>query len=321
MIAQRLDTYAATTHHARRLWTRAVPRQTAEIPAPRTSTDAPATEPCTSELYLELARRTAELLERQQALLDTWEQDEVDADRLDQLFALDHLAAQARRQAESLRILAGGPTVRRPEELSLDDVLHAAVSSVQDYRRVQIETPAGHRVTADAAGDVVHLLTEAIDRALVSSAASVVVVTTRRAGADVMIEIHDDGETSGRTRLTELNALLAEPTVAVAATAGAGAEVLGRLARQHGIEVGLRAAPHGGTVTSVSLPAALLVVAADEPEPRQVLGRRAAYPDVDQWATVVPLAKPDTSSSAGHDTVRPRHRAEGPALGLAGQAV
>jgi hypothetical protein len=271
----------------------------------RTADEPAVAPPCANDVYLEVGRLTASLLESQQVLLDSLERDELDPDRLEQLFALDHLAALVRRQADTLCALADGPTVRSPEELSLDDLLHAAESSVPDYRRVEIEPPARGRVAAAVAGDMVHLITEVLDLALVTSGDRVF-VSSRIVGEVAVIGVRDGGPVPAPE---ELDAALA---VRIPRPEGlptsARLLVIERLAQRHDVRVDLRPGPHGGMVGSIVLPSATLVAVPEE----------TGAPEVDDdsaWATVVTLAKADATPPS------PRHRREGPALDLTGRAV
>jgi hypothetical protein len=100
------------------------------------------------DMFVTLSRRNTSLINQQLGLIETLESDEEDPQRLESLFRLDHLASRMRRNAESLVILSGAPTrATEQDDLSLTDVLQAAIAGVQDYRRVQLDAapPAGQR--------------------------------------------------------------------------------------------------------------------------------------------------------------------------------
>jgi len=60
----------------------------------------------------------------------------VEPHRLANLFELDHLATRMRRNAESLLVLVGAASPRQwSEPLPVSDVIRAAVSEVEEYRR------------------------------------------------------------------------------------------------------------------------------------------------------------------------------------------
>ena len=64
-------------------------------------------------MFVNLARRSQVLVERQLELLDELEREESDPDQLENLFKLDHLAARMRRNDESLLVLSGSDSRRR----------------------------------------------------------------------------------------------------------------------------------------------------------------------------------------------------------------
>jgi hypothetical protein len=256
------------------------------------------------EVYLELGRLTAGLLEAQQVLLDSLERDEPDPDRLRQLFELDHLMAQVRRQADSVCVLAEGSTVRRPEELSLDDVLHAAESSVCDYRRVEIEQPASGRVVAAAAAEVVHLITEVLDLALVTSVGRVL-VSSRVVGEVAVIGVR------GAETEPETDAVPADQAPrAKGLSRSARLRLINRLASRHDVRVDLRPGTDGAIVGSIVLPSTTLVATP------AVQKRAVVVHATPVRVAVVPLAK-----AASAPSLLPRHRRSGPPQGLVRRAV
>jgi hypothetical protein len=285
-----------TTRQSRGIWARAVARKFVEptladvapaVPAfpaePEVEAAPSAQAPALEQMYAELAMRTARLLEHQHVVLDSLERDEADPGRLDQLFALDHLIAQARRHADSLRLLAGGSTGRTSEELSLDDVLHAAASSVQDYPRVRIAGTVPQRVTAAVSADVVHLLTEILDEALAASPESIVLVTTTHEGEALRIEVYHQSGSQPSLQATS-------------------SHLVDLLAQRHGVRVDLRKDPNGSSVVALLLPASALV------ELPQATCFMVEAPDLDEWrAPVLPLAPPAAAQST---LASPRHRRE-----------
>ncbi|MCA1655017.1 MAG: nitrate- and nitrite sensing domain-containing protein, partial [Pseudonocardiaceae bacterium] len=87
--------------------------------------------------FINLARRNQLCAERILRALDEWEQDELDTERLQKLFVIDHLATRMRRTDDSLMIIAGARTItKRTGPRSLDDVVGAALSEVEHYTRV-----------------------------------------------------------------------------------------------------------------------------------------------------------------------------------------
>ncbi len=120
------------------------------------------------EMFVTLSRRNTSLINQQLGLIERLEKDEEDPRRLESLFRLDHLASRMRRTADSLMVLADAPTQAGDRHaLTVTDVLQAAIAGVQDYQRVQIDSPPSRRGSAPPPrADVVHLLTELVDNAL-----------------------------------------------------------------------------------------------------------------------------------------------------------
>ena len=91
------------------------------------------------DVFLSLARRTQALVHRQLTLLDAMERREHDAEELEDLFRVDHLATRMRRNAENLIVLSGatpGRAWRQP--VPMVDVVRGAVAEVEDYTRVTV---------------------------------------------------------------------------------------------------------------------------------------------------------------------------------------
>jgi signal transduction histidine kinase len=213
-------------------------------------------------MFVTLSRRNTTLVNQQLALIESLEQDEEDPQRLEQLFSLDHLATRMRRTAESLVILGGtqGRTASF-EELSVSDVIHAAVSEVQDYQRVRIDAAPDRRISGRAASDVVHLLAELIDNALsYSPPGSPVVIQAAEETGRVEIEIIDTGLGMAGDALAQANEALKQGgEVTVDTARRMGLFVVSRLAHEHGLRVKLRRnATGGGIIATIVLPDAVL---------------------------------------------------------------
>jgi len=238
-------------------------------------------------MFVNLARRSQVLVERQLELLDDLERDEGDPDQLANLFKLDHLAARMRRNDESLLVLAGTESSRRwNEPVSLSAVAMAAAAEIEQYPRVRHEALDNLYLVGHAVADVVHLLAELLENATNFSAPFTQVKMTTRSssGRTAGIEIIDEGLGMSDVALEEANTLLAEPPAAdVAASERMGLFVVSHLAARHSIRVRLVAADRG-LIASVWLPPSLLAPAPasralPEPAARPMLAAVAAVPD------------------------------------------
>ncbi len=214
-------------------------------------------------MFVNLARRSQVLVERQLELLDDLEREEGDPDQLENLFKLDHLAARMRRNDESLLVLAGTESTRRwNRPIGLSAVLLAASAEIEQYQRVRHEAVAELHVVGHAVGELVHLLAELLENATAFSRPDTVVqVMARAEGAGAVIEIADQGLGMSPTALAEANGVLARPPAADMATVERmGLFVVSHLAARHGIEVRLHGGA-GGLVVRIKLPGALLAPA------------------------------------------------------------
>jgi signal transduction histidine kinase len=239
-------------------------------------------------MFVNLARRSQVLVERQLELLDELEKSEVDPDQLANLFKLDHLAARMRRNDESLLVLAGTEARRRwNEPVSLSTVVLAAAAEIEEYTRVRQDALDQVWVVGHAVADLVHLLAELLENATHFSPPFVPVHITAQAapGRSAVIEITDEGLGMTEKSMREANALLAEPPAAdVAASERMGHFVVSHLAARHGVRVQLSAGTNRGLVATVRLAPALLAPAPPprelpEPAARPMLTAVASVPD------------------------------------------
>ncbi len=213
-------------------------------------------------MFVNLARRSQSLVERQLELLDGLEAGETDPDQLAVLFKLDHLATRMRRNDENLLVLAGGDASRRwPEPVPLSQVVLAAIAEIEEYQRIQQDVTHEVYVVGHAVSDLVHLLAELLENATAFSPPdSVVTVNGWRSpegdGAVVTVEDHGIGMTAAN--LAEANRRLSMPVaIDVAASERMGLVVVGHLSARHRIRVDLRGSA-GGVVAHVMLPGQLL---------------------------------------------------------------
>ncbi|MFF5056176.1 nitrate- and nitrite sensing domain-containing protein [Micromonospora sp. NPDC000663] len=233
-------------------------------------------------MFVNLARRSQVLVERQLELLDDLEREESDPDQLENLFKLDHLAARMRRNDESLLVLAGTDSTRRwNRPVGLGAVLLAAAAEIEQYRRVRIEPVGNVHVVGHAVGELVHMLAELLENATAFSRPdTVVVVDVRLEAAGALIEIVDRGLGMSPAALAEANEVLATPPAAdVAAVERMGLFVVSHLAARLGVRVRLDGG-QSGLVARLALPAALLAPAGgvelDPPAPARMVAAGAA---------------------------------------------
>ncbi|MGW2118543.1 nitrate- and nitrite sensing domain-containing protein [Streptomyces zhihengii] len=216
--------------------------------------------------FVNLSLRTLGLVERQLGVIEKLEEREQDPERLATLFKLDHMATVMRRHSENLLVLAGtehgqghvGP-------VPLVDVLRAAVSEIERYDRVVIQSLPPHaQVAGFAADDLSHLVAELLENATSFSPpdAQVEMSGWLLESGEIMLSVQDTGIGMTPERLDEVNAGLADPAVYDTPdgreTEGLGLRVAALLAARHGVRLQLREHKQGGVTAVVVVPAALL---------------------------------------------------------------
>jgi signal transduction histidine kinase len=215
----------------------------------------------TTESLANLGRRNQNLLRRQLGFITTLEREEADPAGLANLFELDHLATRMRRNAESLLVLVGAAGPRQwSTPLPIADVIRAAVSEVEEYRRVQLRRVDDAFVTGAVVSGVAHLLAELIENGLTFSPPdSDVEIQGRRIAEGYLIAITDQGIGMNADDLAVANARLrGEGDFISAPTRYLGHYVVGQLARQMSVDVQLAPSPVTGITARVTLPATVL---------------------------------------------------------------
>ncbi|MFJ6199627.1 nitrate- and nitrite sensing domain-containing protein [Micromonospora sp. NPDC092111] len=256
--------------------------------------------------------------------LDLAERDEADEKTLATLFAVDNLAAQLLHATQSLLVLSGRTLGSvHPEPVELVTVAQAALSRIQEYRRVVVGS-VDERVLVPPAliDDLVHLLASLLDNAARYSPGETI-ISGHLLGDRVVVQVIDAGAGIKADLLTRLNAELAAPApmIDVEHIRRQGVATVAMLAAAHGLRVRLVAGQPQGTVAVVEIPTDRLLVVAPQPAvvPAGPIASRRAPGGTE--ASALPL--PATLSPAGHSEVpalparRPRgHGADAPTQAL-----
>ncbi|WP_329150925.1 nitrate- and nitrite sensing domain-containing protein [Streptomyces niveus] len=165
--------------------------------------------------FVNLSQRTLGLVERQLGVIESLEEREQDPDRLGVLFKIDHMATVMRRHSENLLVLAGHePGGGYPGPVPLVDVLRAAVSEIEEYERVTIQSlPPRAQLAGFAADDISHLVAELLENGTSFSPpdAHVELSGWLLESGDVMLSVQDKGIGMPAARIAELNDRLAAP--------------------------------------------------------------------------------------------------------------
>ncbi|MET8795655.1 nitrate- and nitrite sensing domain-containing protein [Nocardia sp. NPDC004568] len=214
-------------------------------------------------VFLNIAHRNQLAVHRQLALLDKAERQEENADQLELLFQLDHLATRARRHAENLIVLGGEQSGRRwRNPVPLWELVRGAVAESLDYTRIHTGRLPDVLIAGKAVADLIHLLAELMDNATAfSPPESQVEVSASVVGRGVAVEVADQGLGMTAAEIAERNELLAEPPdFGVAALTGdtrLGLFVVATLAARHGVTVRLTDSVYGGIKAIALIPTAL----------------------------------------------------------------
>ncbi|MFI1222265.1 MULTISPECIES: nitrate- and nitrite sensing domain-containing protein [unclassified Streptomyces] len=219
--------------------------------------------------FVNLSLRTLGLVERQLGVIEGLEEREQDPERLATLFKLDHMATVMRRHSENMLVLAGAEHGHgHAGPIPLVDVARAAVSEIERYERVTIQSLPPHaQIAGFAADDLSHLLAELLENATSFSPpdSHVELSGWLLESGEVMLSVSDAGIGMSTVRMGELNARLADPASFEPGErhidmtgAGLGLQVTSLLAARHGVRVQLREQKGSGVTAVVVLPQALL---------------------------------------------------------------
>ncbi|MEU7848912.1 nitrate- and nitrite sensing domain-containing protein [Micromonospora parva] len=298
-------------------WAGTIRRLTEELTRPKAAAPAPPDAPdalaqadappsrgdAERELFLGLTRRNQVLLRDQLSVLDLMQRRERSTEETGELFQLDHLTTRIRRNVEKLITLAGATPARRwRRPVPLLDVARGAVAEVPDYHRVLIAPHWPWSLAGPAVTDVIHLLAELIENALIFSGADTTVRVSgehRPQGCAVLVV--DDGPGLDAAALAEANHLLSNPPPDGPPAGRTGWYAAAVLAGRCGAHVSLRPSRRGGAAAIVLLPARLVTVTGTGRAPA------GAPPD-----TQYPPARTDLPNPSGDGALPTRVRQAGP---------
>ncbi|MEU1812757.1 sensor histidine kinase [Micromonospora aurantiaca (nom. illeg.)] len=207
-----------------------------------------------SAMITSVGRRVQAVTEQLLGSIDRLESNEEDPDRLDMLFEADQQATRLRRYGANLLIVAGGgPGQVQREPVVLGDLVNAALSETEGYRRISVEQLVDAEIDARAVDAVKSILAELLDNASRFSA-NQVRVSAGWAGHDVRVVVADAGLGLTHEQLVRANALLASPEMEVAVTDQMGLVVVSRLAAEFGVRVRLALTRPTGITAEVTVP-------------------------------------------------------------------
>jgi signal transduction histidine kinase len=227
----------------------------------------------TNVVFLNIARRSQALVERQLQVLDQAQRAADDPDQVSLLFQLDHLSTRERRNAENLIILGGGDLTRQwNTSVRLIDLVRGAVAETEQYQRVTFKRVPGMLIAGHAVADLVHLLAELVDNAIeFSRRESRIEVSSNAVAHGVVVEIEDQGIGIPSVEREEYNAMFRDPpdfgVMALKEDSRIGFFVVARLARRHDIKITLLESSYGGLRAVVLIPRNLITFDDSGPQP------------------------------------------------------
>jgi signal transduction histidine kinase len=213
-------------------------------------------------MFANIARRTQTLVGRQLLLIDELEQTEQDAEMMERLYRLDHVATRLRRSADALLVVSGTRDESADETpVALTDVVRSAVAEIEGYRGVRLRAIAPVSVDVELVGDLRLLLAELLENATSFSPPATLVEVTAELDdvEDCVVSIVDHGIGMTSLQMVQENRRLVDrERLDVAPTTVLGLFVVGRLARRHGLGVRLGPTPGQGVTATVKVPKRLL---------------------------------------------------------------
>jgi signal transduction histidine kinase len=262
-----------------------------------------------NDAVIRLARHNQGLLDRLLGLLDDLEDAELDPDGLERLFKLDHLATQMRRRNDALMVLAAVESSdTQTATVAVRDVLRGAVSAVEAFTRVVIDSSAVAALPSPVASNLALLLAEVIDNAARASHVTTSVhVSAAVTPAGLVIEVSDDGPGFSGADLREVAALFdiraAAPTYLPQDRRGLGLVIAARVADRYGLRVSFATNGLSGGHVTIEVPARLVA--------RQEVGEE---PEIEGTAVPIVVAQArrhdrllarQNAGAAGDDTPTP----------------
>jgi signal transduction histidine kinase len=217
-----------------------------------------------AEVFVNIFRRSQSLVQRQLRIVEQLEHDEQSPDRLARLFQLDHLITRMRRNNENVLVLSGTELLRKPAKpTSVEEIIQAAMSEVENYQRVDVVDPPQAKVVDVAANDLVRVLAELLDNATSFSPPETTVAVQAQvlrdgslslAVVDEGLGMSDEEVRAANERLTRLS------STELARSRRVGLLVVGRLAGRHGFGVEVLGGDQStGVSVLISVPADFVV--------------------------------------------------------------
>jgi hypothetical protein len=227
-----------------------------------------------ADLFVSLGGRNAQLLRRQHSLITNLNTPMARPEARAGAVQLDHLAAQMRRNSESLLAVAGLEVRRRRASdaaLRVDDVVRLALESVDDPSRVVVRSLEPAAFTGAAAANLADLVAELVESAIEASSEGHQIEIRgghRAETSGYWLAVVDFGSGMSTDELAEANRRIAgDDSVPVVAANPVSHVVAGHLARRSGVSLRLEGSPGWGIMATIELPSAHLTAIPPAPRP------------------------------------------------------
>jgi signal transduction histidine kinase len=184
------------------------------------------------------------------------------------LLKLDHGTALIGRLADSIAVLGGARPGRQwSKVVPLFSVLRGAMSRITDYQRVDLHSVTQVGIVGPGVEPLIHALAELLDNATrYSPPHTRVHLTAVEVQSGIAVEVEDGGVGLSEEARERAEQALAEAQAGIdlkdlGETPRLGLAVVGRLARDYGFQISLRASAYGGVRAVLIVPQELITTA------------------------------------------------------------
>ncbi len=224
------------------------------------------------EMAAHSAQRTNEVLGTALGQLDELARRDHEPATSTALAAVQRMVARGDRHTAGVLALLGRDAAAAVNDRSITDVVWAACLAVEAADRIELVSMAPVHVAATAVNDLAHLLAEVLENAAqASGGASPVAVLGEAVDTGYLVTVVDRGPGLDPRDLTEANRRTGRAVATDQLPGRAlGLDIVGRLARRHGMLVRLGAAADGGIVVRIDVPA-MMILESPPNEPTDVV--------------------------------------------------
>ncbi|MFD7460020.1 MULTISPECIES: ATP-binding protein [unclassified Streptomyces] len=220
--------------------------------------------------FVHVAQRVQAIVHQQAKELREMEEDHGRNHEVFQdLLRIDHGNALIGRLADTVSVLGGGRPARQwPQPVALYSVLRGAMSRILEYKRIDLKSIAKVNIKGTAVEPIIHACAEILDNATrYSPPTTQVHVTAHEVQYGVAIEMEDCGPDLNEESRLRLEGLLEKAMdgtdlEVITDIPQLGFAVVGRLCKEHNMQISLRSSAYGGLRAVLVVPRNMMT---DEP--------------------------------------------------------